>query len=251
MQVAKEILTVLSQATLNGSALTIDLQLDRNLYTKTNKVIEAAGGVWNRKAKAHLFDGSAEEAIDTILLTGQVEKIQTAQKQFQYFQTPTSLAKRLCKMAGISAGMHVGEPQAGGGRIAREATAMGAKVTCYELQNDLVANLQAEGIYHAVHHTDFLNTQPGDELFDAIVANPPFALQADIKHTLHALQFLKPGAPLVTVMSSGVTFRETKLAREFRARVESSGGAIEELPQGTFAESGTMVNTVIARLYNR
>ncbi|CAD0264127.1 Type I restriction-modification system methyltransferase subunit family protein [Pseudomonas veronii] len=248
MQVAKEILTVLSQATLNGSALKIDLQLDRNLYTKTNKVIEAAGGVWNRKAKAHLFDGSAEEAIDNILLTGQVEKTLTAQKQFQYFQTPVELAKRLCTVAGVGAGMHVGEPQAGGGRIARVAAEMGARVTCYELQSDLAANLQAEGIYHAVHHTDFLSIQPSGELFDAIVANPPFALQADIKHTLHAMKFLKSGAPIVTVMSSGVTFRETKLAREFRALVDSTGGSIEDLPQGTFAESGTMVNTVIVTL---
>ena len=31
-------------------------QLDRNDYVKVNKALEALGGKWNRKAKAHLFD---------------------------------------------------------------------------------------------------------------------------------------------------------------------------------------------------
>lgn len=250
MQVTTDVLSVLSQATFDGNAMKIDVQLDRSLYTRTNKVVEAAGGVWNRKAKAHLFEGGAEDAIDLVLLTGKVDKKADPKSIYQFFPTPISLAQRLLEVAGVGAGMQVGEPQAGSGRIAREAAALGADVTCYEIQPELAAALKAEAIYRDVICTDFLSVRP-EQKFDAIVANPPFALQADIKHTLHALQFLKPGAPLVTVMSAGVTYRETKLAQAFRDLIARTGGSIDKLPEGSFRESGTDVHTVLVKLYNR
>lgn len=250
MQVATNVLSVLSQATFDGNLMRIDIPLDRALYTSTNKVVEAAGGVWNRKAKAHVFESSAEEAIDLVLLTGKVDKKADPKKIYQFFPTPTELAKRLLKEAGVGPGMVVGEPQAGSGRIAREAVALGARVTCIEIQPELAEALRAEGIYSDVICGDFLDQVP-EPKFDAIVANPPFALQADIKHTLHAMRFLKPGAPLVTVMSAGIKYRNTKLATAFRELVERSGGSIEDLPQGSFSESGTEAFTVLVKLYNR
>lgn len=250
MQVATNVLAVLSQATFDGTFMRIEQQLDRNLYVSTNKVVEAAGGVWNKKAKAHVFQGSAEEAIDLVLLTGTVDKKADPKKIYQFFPTPTDLAKRLLQEAGVGPGMHIGEPQAGSGRIAREAVALGAKVTCVEIQADMADALNAEGIYSEVICADFLSLEP-EQKFDAIVANPPFALQADIKHTLHAMKFLKPGAPLVTVMSAGIKYRSTKLAKEFRDLVERTGGSIEDLPDGSFNESGTGVFTVMVKLFNR
>jgi len=250
MQVANDVLSVLSQATFDGNNMRIELQLDRSMYNRTNAVVEAAGGVWNRKAKAHVFAGSAEEAIELVLLTGNVDKKADPKKIFQFFPTPTDLAKRLLAEAGVGPGMHVGEPQAGSGRIAREAVALGAKVTCVEIQPDLAEALKAEGIYSEVICGDFLEQVPVPK-FDAIVANPPFALQADIKHTLHGMQFLKPGAPLVTVMSAGIKYRNTKLAQSFRDLVARTGGTIVDLPEGTFSESGTEAHTVLVKLYNR
>lgn len=250
MQVSTNVLSVLSQATFDGNAMRIDLQLDRALYAQTNKIVEAAGGVWNRKAKAHLFEGAAEDAIDLVLLTGSVDKKVDPKKTYQFFPTPSELAKRMLEIAGVGPGMFVGEPQAGSGRIAREAVALGAEVTCIEIQPELAEALKAEGIYLDVICDDFLSIAP-EQKFDAIVANPPFALQADIKHTMHAMKFLKPGAPLVTVMSAGVTFRNTKIAADFRDMVIRTGGFIEELPKGSFSGSGTEVNTVLVKLYNR
>jgi hypothetical protein len=49
-------------------------------------------------------------------------------------------------------------------------------------------------------------------------------------------------------MGAGVVFRENKLAVEFRALVEDRGGSIEALPEGSFKESGTMVNTVVVTI---
>jgi len=250
MQVASDILSVLSQATFDGNNMRIDLHLDRSMYTRTNKVVEAAGGVWNRKAKAHVFESLAEEAIELILLTGTVDAKADPKRIFQYYQTPAALAQRLLAEAGVTPGMHIGEPQAGSGRIAREAVALGAKVSCIEIQPVLAESLKGEGIYQDVICGDFLSLVP-EPKFDAIVANPPFALQADIKHTLHALRFLKPGAPLVTVMSAGVKFRNTKLAQNFRDLVDRTGGFIVDLPDGSFIESGTAVHTVMVKIYNR
>jgi 16S rRNA G1207 methylase RsmC len=85
-------------------------------------------------------------------------------------------------------------------------------------------------------------------LFDRIVMNPPFADQQDIRHVRHALGFLKPGGRLVAIMSAGVTFREDRLAREFRALVEDRGGTIEELPADAFKASGTGVLAVLVTI---
>jgi type I restriction-modification system DNA methylase subunit len=79
-----------------------------------------------------------------------------------------------------------------------------------------------------------------------VLMNPPFdKKRSDIHHVLHALKFLKPGGRLVAIMPSGVTFREDALTRDFRGIVEARGGHIEELPDRSFKQSGTMVNTVL------
>jgi hypothetical protein len=44
-------------------------------------------------------------------------------------------------------------------------------------------------------------------------------------------------------MSAGVEFREDKKTTDFRARVKRLGGSFVDLPDGSFRESGTMVNT--------
>ncbi len=54
MRVEDDVLAVLSRAETNGNALVLIGQLDRLMYERTNKVLEAAGGKWNRKAKAHM-----------------------------------------------------------------------------------------------------------------------------------------------------------------------------------------------------
>lgn len=67
------------------------LQLDRKLYGRTNKVLEA-GGKWNRKAKAHIFPGDATARVDEILLTGSVE---VPKDEFNFFPTPPEIVRRL------------------------------------------------------------------------------------------------------------------------------------------------------------
>lgn len=244
MQVATDVLAVLSRAQMNGNALKIDEQLDRNMYQRTNKVLEAAGGKWNRKAQAHIFDDDAFTRIDQIILTGQVE---VPKDEFNFFPTPPAVVDRLMEIAGIRPGMMVLEPEAGRGDIAFACVDAGAVVDCYELMQANFDFLVSSGRFNSVHHMDFLAVEPMP-IYDRITMNPPFLKQADIKHVQHALRFLKPDGLLTSVMSAGVSFRDNKLTQDFRNLIRARGGEIEALLEGAFKASGTMVNTLIATI---
>lgn len=248
MKIANDVLSVLSAATVEARAVTLNGQLDRNLYTRTNKVLEAAGGKWDRKAKAHVFAGDAAERMDQIILTAEVA---LPKDEFEFFPTPPAVVELVIASAQIGDGMMVLEPSAGRGALALAAqrSARDVMVDMYELMpenNDAL---------HALHiplsgigaPQDFLTVKPTGT-YDRVVMNPPFSRQADIKHVQHALEFLKPGGLLVSVMAAGVTFRQDARATYFRALVEERGGAIEPLPEGAFKSSGTGVNTVIVTI---
>lgn len=250
MRVDNEVLNVLSAAECIGNNLKLVGTLDRNLYTRTNKVLEAAGGKWNRSAKAHVFGTDASDRIEQIILTGDVV---VPKDDFEFFPTPHEVVVRVMELANIQNGMRVLEPSAGRGALAlaAQSSALDVIVDMFELMPDNNAFLQSLNIKDAKigEPTDFLSVEPMAS-FDRVVMNPPFGRQADIKHVTHALKFLKPGGLLVSVMASSVTFRSNKLTTDFRELVEAHGGHIEELPSGAFKESGTMVNTVIAVIPN-
>lgn len=244
MLVENEVLTVLSRAATQGNALTLVGQLDRRLYDRTNKVLEAAGGKWNRKAKAHLFDGDAADAIEQIILTGEI----TIPQDFGYFPTPEPIVARLIELAEIEPGMTVLEPSAGQGNIAK-AVADIAEVDCVELLQKNVEALLAGEFARDVIMSDFLALVPAPT-YDRVVMNPPFARQDDIRHVTHAMRFLKDGGRLVSVMAASILFRDNRLTADFRALIDERGGDIEECPEGAFRSSGTMVRTVIVTIPN-
>jgi predicted RNA methylase len=244
MRVDDAVLEVLSRAATNGNALTLIGQLDRAMYTKVNKVLEAAGGKWDRKSKAHLFDKEASERVDEIILTGEVE---VPKDEFNYFPSPPDVVARLMELADLGEGMRVLEPSAGKGAIAAVCVECGAEVDCYELMEANFTHLTDSEAYRSVRNMDFLAQSP-EASYDRVVMNPPFAKQQDIKHVLHALKFLKPGGLLVSVMASSVTFRDNKLTQDFRDLIRERGGEIEALPEGAFKASGTGVRTVIVTI---
>lgn len=248
MHVDNEVLNVLSAAECIGNNLKLTGQLDRNLYTRTNKVLEAAGGKWNRKAQAHIFEVEAAERIEQIILTGDVV---VPKDDFEFFPTPPNIAERVIELAEIKNGMSVLEPSAGKGALAVAAkhAANDVYIDMCELMPDNNSYLKSLNIGLVADPRDFLLTNP-TPTYDRVVMNPPFGRQADIKHVSHALKFLNPGGKLVSVMASSVTFRNNKLTTDFRELIKSKGGWIEELPEGSFKESGTMVNTVIVVIPN-
>ncbi|MEQ7008386.1 methyltransferase [Actinopolymorpha sp. B17G11] len=240
MKVSTDVLAVLDQATTEGSALRLTGQLDRKLYVSTNKVLQAAGGTWNRKAQAHLFAGDAADAIEQIILTGQI----TTAQDLGYFPTPPPVVEQLLALADLQPGAEVLEPSAGTGAIAGPLAARGCVVDAVELDTARADVIWNAGYCRNVVPGDFLAMPPAAE-YDRVVMNPPFARQADIDHVRHARRFLRPGGLLVSVMASGATFRENRKAAEFRSLVETGDGWFVPLPDGAFVESGTGVRTVI------
>lgn len=241
MRIDHDVLAVLSRCETNGNALVIAEQLDRSMYQRANKVLEAAGGKWNRKAKAHLFDDEAATRLDQILLSGEVA---VPKDEFNYFPSPPAVVERLLELADVRCGMRVLEPSAGQGAIAYACAEAGGLVDCCELMEANYDALSGDVRLNAVVLADFLTLVP-EPRYDRVVMNPPFAKQADIKHVLHALQFLAPEGMLASVMAASVLYRDNRLTRDFRDLVRDRGGDIEALPEGSFKSAGTMVGTVI------
>ncbi len=244
MKIEDDVLAVLSRAEAAGNAVTLTGQLDRKLYERTNKALEAAGGKWSHKAKAHLFEADAADRIEQMLATGSIE---VPKDEFNFFPSPPAVVARLLALADIRPGMRVLEPSAGKGAIAYACADAGAAVDCYELMEANFVALAGDARLGPVRHMDFL-AQAAEPSYDRVVMNPPFLKQLDIKHVLHALKFVKPGGLLVSVMASSVTFRDNKLTQDFRDLVRARGGDIEALPDGSFKASGTNVNTVIVTI---
>lgn len=242
MKIAMDVMAVLDGAAVEGNALKLTQQLDPALYKRVNKVLDAAGGKWNRKAQAHLFDRDAAGAVEQILLTGEI----IVPQDFGFFPTPPDVGRRLFELAELSAGMTMLEPEAGTGNIAKPAAEI-CTVDCVELLESNVKVLRQAGFARSVLHGDFLDLPP-EPKYDRIIMNPPFEKQADIRHVNHALGFLAPRGQLVSVMSAGVTFRTNRLAEDFRDLVNARRGVIEALGEGAFKASGTMVNTVVATI---
>lgn len=241
LKISEDVLRVLSAAEIEGENLRLTGQLDRKLYTETNKVLEAAGGKWNRKAKAYVFDGDAGDVMEPIILTGEYSR---TKQDFGQFDSPPEVVGRVIALAEIEAGMAALEPSAGIGNIASAAKQCGAHVTCWEIDAKRAEKL--DGIAASLNVGDFLSATPPESFkFDRVVMNPPFARQDDIRHVLHAAKFLKAGGRLVSVMSACVLFRDNRLTADFRAFVEERGGEFERLPDSAFRESGTGVNSCI------
>jgi predicted RNA methylase len=185
----------------------------------------------------------------------------TPARNFGLFESPEAVVSAVFKrLGGIADGQTVLEPSAGRGRLADEARRQGGKVHCVEIQNELCTTLREKG--HKVTQGDFLRMTPAElGQFDIVVMNPPFDRGRDCDHVRHALQFLKPGGRLVSVMAAGVDFREGKRAEAFRAMVMKQKpidrwdrvwtehrSPYSDLPAGSFKDSGTMVNTLTLAL---
>lgn len=250
----------------NGNA---HLWLTRHdLVEKVNKLLaEYYGEV--------IADGATQEA-DPL----QDRKL-TPARRFGFFPTPPGAVEELFNGRGCVSGipilrrkeeprLRILEPSAGTGNLARRCVRSADEmdgwnewarerhaneyrfdnlVDCVEIQPELAAGLEAEGIYNRVICADFLSLRPQNlEPYDLVVMNPPFDRERDLEHVVHALEFLKPGGQLFAIMSAGTEFRETRKAIAFRALVERNGGHFRDLPPGSFRESGTNVNTCIVTM---
>mgnify|MGYP000365576461 CR=1 FL=1 len=167
-----------------------------------------------------------------------------------YFPTPPEVVQRMLEAAEVSPLHSVLEPSAGGGAIIEQLphtqpeNEAAANVVCVmEINPTLCEVLRLRGF--DARPTDFLEMPEPGFKFDRILMNPPFEKQADIQHIKHAFSFLATGGRLIAISSPSWQWREDRKALDFKCWLQSVGGVVEELPPGSFKQSGTAVNTVL------
>lgn len=193
------------------------------------------------RATARALQGEAQE-------TREVHRL-TSSHSNDLFITPKDLAARMVDLAAIPPGSRVLEPSAGTGRIAEAIRDRGSTAYCVEINHDLAERLRGQG--YPVHHGDFMTFDLDGPPYDAAIMNPPFSGGADIDHVMRAYDLTKQGGSVIAVMGAGAFFRGDKRATAFRHWLDEVGGYSEELPAGTFKQSGTGVNTRLVVIHKQ
>lgn len=233
--------------------------LERKLYLEVAEALKALGGPWNKKAKAHVFEGDPRDAIEQVVLTG---GFTDKKQEFGFFESPPEVVAELLEWAAVITDHTVLEPSAGRGAIVRPIIAKAKHVTAIELQKQTFEQLQggvqswvgahdmADAYRSGVHliEGDFLAIAADGERplgpFDRIVMNPPFRHELYAEHIIAAAQLLAPRGRLVSVAPISVNYRTTRKTMALREMIAMSG-RIVPLPDDAFKVSGTDVRTCI------
>jgi predicted RNA methylase len=254
LEISPEVRDILQRSSIKDNLLVLPPeQLERPLYEAVALVLRNAGAIWSKKSKGFLFAGNPAETLGLAMETGVIRDVvaeeKAEKKEFQAFYTPQVLAARVVELASIEPGHVVLEPSCGEGAIVTELLKKFAIVTAVDLNPEAVAvtgaladtNDEALTLYAA----DFLklDLKPGD--FDRVVMNPPFSKNQDITHVTKALTLLKRrGGILVAIMSPGTSRPAfTEMLHGYH------DWQIEQVPAGTFKESGTNIATIILTVY--
>ncbi len=207
-------------------------------YGEIKKLMPFLEISWSKKDKTHYISEKTPQLIAEILGGAQIVD---EKKTFQAFFTPPELAKRVVKLAEVY-DVNVLEPSAGTGNLfdAIVASSAGA-ITAYELNKNFCTELQSKYICSYgvnIQNVDFLLVNPSNE-FDCVIMNPPYNKNEWVKHLEHAWKFLKDGGRLVAICPNA------KHNRFFQKFIEHKKYTIEDVPAGTFSESGTEIATII------
>lgn len=244
MKLTTDQIQILEEWRIEGNKFYLQSQLDRKQYLSINEVLETIGLKWNRKEKAHIFDGEMlDDALSEIIETWEVTTLKETIKKFQFYPTPREVVEYLIGLADLEDWNSILEPSAWKWAIAKllpknsNITLVELNQECYEcLKND--PEIETDDIVNM----DFLEYSSTG--FDRIIMNPPFSKSQDVKHILHAYSMLKKWGVLVSVASSSIQYRTGALYESLK----DLDPDFVELPEGSFKESGTMVNSVIVVL---
>lgn len=233
MKIDNSVVEVLKTSEFDGSLLRLPGQLERKLYERVAKVLKSIGGKWSSAKKAFVFKEDVGDLITSIADSGEYIPKRQA---LQFFPTPESLAHEIVEIADIRQGESTLEPSAGQGNIAQFMPSP----DCIELDPKNRAILEKRGF--RVVGEDFLKF-PSSASYDVIVMNPPFCKRQDALHILKAISMAN--RRVVAIASQTVMWRTDGPYKMLRDAVAHYGGYIRKLPDKSFKEAGTMVNTAL------
>lgn len=261
VEIAPDVLDVLAAGHGDGNVFYLAPdQLDRKLYEAVNEVLARIGGTWNRNGKGHVFetDMDAGQLVARVVESREMppQSPTPPENPTAFFPTPPEVAGMLLDGPGLprvpDGAARILEPSAGSGALATAVLehcarrGIDAELDACEVVPRMRDRLkQIDGVHLAGE--DFLTYRP-DALYDAVVMNPPFAVEGDrlayLTHISHAWSLLAPGGVLLAVAPGGFIFRDDKPIAALRDLVERCGAWIDA-GDGAFKPSGTGVRTVL------
>ena len=232
---------ILKHCTLEDNVMKLpQVQFNKKSYAEAKTWIEEAGGRWQGgKIQGFTFPFNAERVF-SILHEG---KRCNLQQEYQYFATPPEVADWLVMLAG---GIHedekVLEPSAGTGAIidAIHRSCKDVVVDCFELMPENKELLSKKSNIQILGD-DF--TAYDLELYDKIIANPPFSKNQDIKHVKRMYEYLKEGGTVAAIMSCHWKIASEKECADFRKWLKDVHAKIYDIEEGSFKQSGTGIQT--------
>lgn len=251
---------------LDGSKVRITKQLDTATYERMRVVFERLGGVYVPGRRCFAYECNPTPLLErTIALEQLPEK-----NPLDFYWSPPPVAASLIRELEFGNTMEDllrqyeqhGRPirmieiSAGLGHLADAFRARYPMVTIdvCELDEFRRAVLESKG-YNVVAGDAFdYHPSSPDRFYDIALLNPPFTIGGDaftfITFIMHAygMLFDNEWSKLVSVVPSQLS--HVKRYREFYIRVLQCG-SIENLPEGSFAESGTKWDTSIISLHKR
>lgn len=218
--------------------------LNDDEYDKIKPLIEVLGGHWREKAGGFCF------ACELLKRDAEAEW----KEHMQFFPTPKAAAKRVIEQSGIEnfkGELHILEPSAGTGSlleaIERKINKNG-NVVCIEPDETNAGELSSKGYAPEKITFEEYYENNREVRFTHVIMNPPFSLGRDINHVKMAFDLLENGGTLVAIISENTLYYKNDANREFVSWLESINASIENIPFGTFIESGTAIDTVMIRI---
>lgn len=157
-------------------------------------------------------------------------------KDLQFYPTPRAAIDHILARVHLPANASILEPSCGDGALL-DAMNNGDR-QLFGIEYDATRAQQARAKGYSVLTANFLQVEP-QPVYDRVVMNPPFYGKHYVKHVEHAMKFLKPDGVLITILPASAWY-EHKLLK----------GRWEDLPMGSFRESGTNINTGFLMIRN-
>jgi hypothetical protein len=159
-------------------------------------------------------------------------------KDLQYYPTPVDVVESVLYNIHILKGSKILEPSCGCGRFMDAIKQRGGDVFGIEYDSRRAEECRKKG--HKVLTANFLETVPTGD-YDRVIMNPPFYGKHYAKHVEHALKFLKKDGILTAILPASARYDHGLIHAD----------RWDDLPVGSFRESGTNINITVLTLKNK
>lgn len=245
----KSIQSIFGRCVVDGPHVKLPEQLDRKVYETVAKILKNNAGKWvGGKTQSIVFNYDPKELLRRL---SEGEEVNT-KKAFQFFPTPPEVVDFMLQVCLPLGSLRILEPSAGQGHIIEAIIAFGGcssnTFDCVELEPLNRGILESKGMN--LVGDDFLKFEP-DELYDMVIANPPFNTNGSsdgyIDHLMKMNECTKTLGTVTAVVPSSFKTKQSKRVKEFKKFIEDNDGelCIYDLSEKSFLSSGTGVATCV------